>query len=272
MKPTWSQLLQEINRLLAPVKEIIVVIRANPSLDSLVAGVALSEALKKIGRRANVICPSKITGELGKLDIVESILNFIPQKQLEITISYKTGSLSRISFQKDVDSLKLNLSPESGQPVIDPSNIHYADFQVKPEAVFLIEVENLAHLQDFYQQNQEFFKQTPLINVDYHATNTNYGKINLIDTKATSVSEMVTLMLYDLRVHLSREVAKMLYQGIAFKTNNFSPEYFSANTLEAASICLRYQRKPRKSGPLPPPSQPPSQPSGQISPPPRSQS
>lgn len=232
MKPNWSQLLQEINRLLAPVKEILVVIRSNPSLDSLVAGVALSEALKKIGRRATVVCPTKITGELGKLNISKLILDFIPQKQLEITKSYKTESSVGISFQRE--------------------------HQVKPETVFLIEVETLAHLQNLYQENQEFFKQVPLINLDYHSTNANYAKINLIDTKATSVSEIVTLMLYDLRVPFSPEMAKMLYQGIAFKTENFSPEYFSANALEAASICLRYQKGIQK-------------PTGQATPLPRTQ-
>ena len=246
MKPNWSQLIQQLNSFLAPIREVLVVIRSNPSLDSLVAGVALSEALKKIGRHSNIVCPTKITGELGKLSLSESVLDFIPQKQLEVTVSYKTGSLSEIGFQKEVKSLRLNLKPEPGQEIIDPSNIGYKEHQIKPEVVFFIEVENLAHLQDFYQKNETLFKQTPIINIDYHPTNTKYGKINLIDTKATSISEMITLMLYDLRVHLSKEVAKMLYQGVASKTNNFSPEYFSANTLEAASICLRYQKQAQR--------------------------
>ena len=286
MKPTWSQLIQELNRFLAPVREVLVVIRSNPSLDNLVAGVALSEALKKIGRHSNIVCPTKITGELGKLSLSESVLDFIPQKQLEVTVSYKTGSLSEIGFQKEAKLLRLNLKPEPGQEIIDPSNIGYKEHQIKPEVVFLIEVENSAHLQDFYQKNETLFKQTSIINIDYHQTNTNYGKINLIDIKATSISEMITLMLYDLRVHLSKEVAKMLYQGVASKTNNFSPEYFSANTLEAASICLRYQKQAQRPGyqqfvPQQPGSQQPSPQApapqssgqtGQISPPLRSQS
>lgn len=277
-KLTWPQLIQQLNILLAPIREALIVIRPNPSLDNFVAGVALAEALKKIGRQANVVCPTKITGELGKLRLVESVLNFIPQKQLDINISYKTGSLSEIGFQKDLKALQLNLKPQSGQSVIDPSNIHYQERQIKPEVAFFIEVENLAHLQNFYQENEILFKQIPIINVDFHQTNTNYGRVNLIDTKANSISEMITLMLYDLRVHLSPEVAKMLYQGIAFKTDNFSPEYFSANTLEAASICLRYQKLQQKPGPQQPiPQQQPSSettsplPSGQISPPSRSQ-
>ena len=275
MKQNWSQLIQQLNILLAPVREIIVVIRSNPSLDNLVAGVALAEALKKIGRQANVVCPTKITGETSKLSLAESVLNFIPQKQLEVAVSYKTGSLSEIGFQKDPKALQLNLKPRPSQSVIDPLNIHYQEREVEPKAAFFIEVENLAHLQSFYEENETLFKKIPIINIDYHPTNTNYGKINLIDTKASSISEMIALMLYDLRVYLSPEIAKMLYQGIASKTGNFSPEYFSANALEAASICLRYQRKPQEptsQQPIPqqqqqPDSQPlPSQPSGQITP------
>jgi nanoRNase/pAp phosphatase (c-di-AMP/oligoRNAs hydrolase) len=241
-KLTWTQLLQQINYLLSPVKEIVVFIGPNPDLDALVAGVGLTEALKGIGRKANVVSPTKISGELGELPIAETVLDFIPEKQLETTITYKTGSLANISFQKEPDSLKLKLIPESGGQPIEPAKVNYKQHEFKPKAAFTIAIENLAHLQEFYQQNEQFFKQIPIINIDYHKTNAKYGRINLIDTKARSVSEMITLMLYDLRVRLSPEVAKMLYQGIGFKTNNFSPESFSANSLEATSICLRYQQ------------------------------
>lgn len=268
-KLTWPQLLQQINLLLSPVKEVVIFIRPNPDLDALVAGVALAEALKGIGRRANVVSPTKISGELGELPISETVLDFIPDKQLEATITYKTGSLSNISFQKDSDSLKLKLLPESGGQPIDPAKVNYKQHQLKPEAAFTIEIENLAHLQDFYQKNEQFIKRIPIINVDYHKTNAKYGRINLIDTKANSVSEMITLMLYDLRVRLSPEVAKMLYQGIGFKTNNFSPDYFSANSLEATSICLRYQQAIKRRAAAIPTSSPTTAtrpPSGQVIP------
>ena len=89
----------------------------------------------------------------------------------------------------------------------------------------------------------DFFNKATIINVDYHANNSNFGKANLIDPKSTSVCEMVTLMLYDLKFVLDDEIGQMLYSGLKTKTSNFAENYFSANMLEATSICLRYMKK-----------------------------
>ena len=172
----------------------------------------------------------------------DQIISFLPQKQLRIVIDYVTGSFSKAGMKKENTGLLLNLAPEPNQAVIEPLNVGIQSLDSKPEAAFLLEIENLFHLGNFYTSNQSFFEKTPLVNVDYHANNTLYGKANLIDPKASSLSEIVTLMLYDLRFVFDKEMAKMLYFGIESKTQNFQPGFFTANMLEATSICLRYQQ------------------------------
>lgn len=240
MEPKWSDLLKQINALLTPAKEVVVIVKPNPALDALASALGLTQALRKIGRRASLVCPAKITG-FKELKGIEEILTDFPKKQLAITVNYQQGSFDQGETQKTNKGLQINLLPQSGQSVIEPLNINYKEYQSQPDAAILIEIENLAHLQEFYQKNQSFFSQASLINIDYHPNNARYGKVNLIDPKASSISEMVTLMLYDLRVAMDEIIADNLYQGLANKTQNFAPNYHSANLLEAASICLRYK-------------------------------
>lgn len=260
MRPTWRQTLQQINALLTPAKEAAIIMSPNPTFDTLAGSLALSEALKKIGRRSSVVTPKeldkeKLLSEIEEKDRpknipgIDQILSFLPQKQLSLIVDYAEGSFSQGKMDKSSDGLILTLAPEKGQKPIEPLNIDSQIYESKIDVSFLMEISDTSHLQEFYTKNQAFFSKAPIINVDYHKQNTNYGSANLIDVKAVSLSEVVTLMLYDLRFIFDPDIAKLLYAGIQSKTSNFSKEYFSANMLEATSICLRYQ-KPIK--PLPP--------------------
>lgn len=244
-KPTWQETLQQVTTLLTPAKETLVLIRPNPDADNLAGGLALNMALKKIGRKSNLVCSAPITPEsVSQIQFdANQVLNFLPKNQLTLTIDYKNGSFSQGKINPSTEGFGLTLLPEPGQPPIEPLRIDSAIYISAPQAVFTVGVENLPQLGSFYQENSDFFNKTTLINVDYHSNNTNYGKANLIDPKSTSVCEMITLMLYDLKFVLDEEIANMLYSGLKTKTGNFAENYFSANMLEATSICLRYMKK-----------------------------
>jgi nanoRNase/pAp phosphatase (c-di-AMP/oligoRNAs hydrolase) len=259
MEPTWSEALQQINALLTPAKEVAVILRANPSPDTLCAALSLNTALKKLGRRSYLICPDKLE--------ISGILTDFPKKQLTLNLYYQEGSFQKAQTQKTGEGLNLLLAVQAGGQAIEPQELVTTEAELQPEVCFLVEVENLVHLGQLYQKNQAFFSQVPLVNLDYHQANSRYGKINLLDPKAVGVSEIVTLMLYDLRVPLDPEIAQELYRGLAAKSQNFAQNYFSANFLEAASICLRYQ-KPVKAPSPAAPANPAAAPAHPATPPP----
>lgn len=251
-KPTWQQSIQEINAVLTPTKEIVIITRPDPGFDNVAASLALALSLKKIGRRSRVVCPTpidpaKLFEGLQKEDVPEAlinnldqIVNYLPKKQLAITIDYSDGTFSQGKLDKTDGGLQLTMEPEEGQAPIEPLNISTQTVESKPNAVITMELENLFNLNDFYRTNQQFFTKIPIINIDNHSNNMYYGRANLVDLKASCLCEMVTLMLYDLRFTLDEEVSKMLYAGLKLKTQNFDQKKFTANMLEATSISLRY--------------------------------
>ena len=61
----------------------------------------------------------------------------------------------------------------------------------------------------------------PLINIDHHVTNTHFGTINWIDTRAASTAEMVLDLAESLRVPLDSDMALCLLNGIVTDTRGF---------------------------------------------------
>jgi nanoRNase/pAp phosphatase (c-di-AMP/oligoRNAs hydrolase) len=246
-RPTWAESLQLATTLLTPAKEVLIVIRPSPSFDLVCASIALSAAFKKIGRRSNIVCPTKIPPETITTPLPldgNQILDFMPKKQLTVTVDYQEGSFSQGKIQQGAEGVVLTLMPKAGEQALVPKKMESVIYESQPDVAVMLEVENLAHLTDIYLNNKDFFTKIPIINIDYHATNTVGGKVNFIDTKATSMSEVTTLFLYDLRFILDKDIAETLYKGIKSKTENFTEGRFTANMLEATSICLRYMNLP----------------------------
>ena len=69
----------------------------------------------------------------------------------------------------------------------------------------------------------------PDINIDHHITNLNYAKINLVDSKAVSTTEILVEILPVLGLSLDHSVAAALLTGlitdtIGFRTSNMTPK------------------------------------------------
>ena len=60
-----------------------------------------------------------------------------------------------------------------------------------------------------------------LINIDHHSDNTKFGNLNWIDKEASSVAEQIFLLSEILKIPLNKELATLLYTGIATDTGSF---------------------------------------------------
>ncbi|MCP4687949.1 MAG: bifunctional oligoribonuclease/PAP phosphatase NrnA [Desulfobacterales bacterium] len=77
-------------------------------------------------------------------------------------------------------------------------------------------------------------KSPCIINIDHHVTNTNFGDLKLIDTRACASAEIVHRLIKGLGVPLDEPMATALYTGILTDTGSFR---FSNTNRAAFSIC-----------------------------------
>ncbi len=75
----------------------------------------------------------------------------------------------------------------------------------------------------------------PIINIDHHSSNTQFGSINWIDANAASTCEMIYYLLREANLAISPTLASLLYAGILTDTLGFSLPTTTASSLRAAA-------------------------------------
>jgi phosphoesterase RecJ-like protein len=81
-------------------------------------------------------------------------------------------------------------------------------------------------------------QKTSLINIDHHASNTNFAPINLVDTKASSTCEMITALLYHSPIEIGQSTALSLLLGLITDSRSFQNEGIRYTAHLAAAILL----------------------------------
>lgn len=84
----------------------------------------------------------------------------------------------------------------------------------------------------------------PIINIDHHVSNENFGAVNWVDPNASSAGEMVYRLFKAMGMPLTREVALYLYIAILTDTGSFNYENTSSVTHEVAGELLGYGLDP----------------------------
>jgi len=81
---------------------------------------------------------------------------------------------------------------------------------------------------------------TTIINIDHHASNTFFGDINLVDTKASSTTEVLYHFLHSQHIEINPAIATALLTGLVYDTQNFSN---AGTSLDALSIASKLVQK-----------------------------
>ncbi|MDR2183315.1 MAG: bifunctional oligoribonuclease/PAP phosphatase NrnA [Clostridiales bacterium] len=86
---------------------------------------------------------------------------------------------------------------------------------------------------------EELFNRAPItINIDHHINNTNFARLNYVDTNASATSEVVFTII-NMHVPINKSIAEALYMGIVTDTGGFRHLSTTAETMEIAALLMR---------------------------------
>ncbi|MFC1810863.1 bifunctional oligoribonuclease/PAP phosphatase NrnA [Patescibacteria group bacterium] len=92
----------------------------------------------------------------------------------------------------------------------------------------------------FFEIKPDFFKKDiPLINIDHHASNKNYGSVNLVDADAASTTVILYEFIKFLQIPIISAVATNLLAGIYCDTGCFMHANTNADTYLIASDLMQ---------------------------------
>ncbi|MCX7805254.1 MAG: bifunctional oligoribonuclease/PAP phosphatase NrnA [Planctomycetota bacterium] len=84
----------------------------------------------------------------------------------------------------------------------------------------------------------------PIVNIDHHPSNTMFGTVNWVDPRASSVGEMVYLMLKQAKIPIPPEAVRALYAAIVSDTGRFSYSNTTPGAMRAAAELIESGASP----------------------------
>ncbi len=100
------------------------------------------------------------------------------------------------------------------------------------DLVISLDCSDLVRLGRFTEM--QAFDNVPLLNIDHHVTNLNFGDVNLVDARASSTAEIVLRLLEYMAVPIDAELAICLLTGIVTDTRGFRTSNVTTQVMEAA--------------------------------------
>ena len=161
------------------------------------------------------------------------------EDNLIITFPYSEGAVDKIDYYIQGDKFNISIQPSSTKTRLSEKDVEFSQSGGDVDYLIVLDADSLKRLGFIYSENEKFFKDKKIINIDRHITNSYFGETNYIEKSSSSTSELVYNLLDQLKVKIDRDIATNLYYGITTSTNNFSSFSVTAKTLETAAQLLR---------------------------------
>ncbi len=230
----------KVKDLLAKAKDVLVVTHENPTDDSIGSSLALYLGLTSLGKKVTIATPEPITVGLGSYVGVNKIISDLAaKKNFIISLDYIDGSIEKVSYNIEGDKFNLVIEPRAGYDSFSPDKVHYSYVGGSADLIFAVDTIHLGGLKKLYEASKDLFAGKPIVNVDRHANNAQYGGVNIVDPTASTTAEVIARLLSMLGVKLTVDIATNLLNAVYGGTANFTAANVSAGAFDVASVALK---------------------------------
>ncbi len=192
----------DLRPLLKNASNVIVTCHHSPDGDALAAILGFSSSLRLARWNARAVSPSSIPPSYRFLPGSESIL------------VYRQGEPG-----------------ENPDPAV-------SDLLLKADLVVALDCSDLERLGALYSENRAIFARVPVVNIDHHGSNSQYGTLSIVDPSAASVCELIVRLMDREDFPITSEIANVLLVGIVADTLGFRTGATSAATLRVAASLM----------------------------------
>ncbi len=226
--------------LLKPAEHPLILLPPVPSRDALATGIALSHFLVALGKKPT-LAADRIEEQMRELSFLprpETVISSISGAR-DFVLSFNTehNRILDVRTERFENELRIHLTPEHG--TIDPRDFSFILAKYKFDCVLIIDAPDKESLGKIYEINPDIFYEVPIINIDRHSNNEQYGQLNLVDVTASSSAEIVAHFIETTGTEfIDSVVAEALLTGIMSATESFQKKNTTPKTLQLASALM----------------------------------
>jgi hypothetical protein len=233
--------LSDLNAWLGQVEEVNILLPQKPRLDQVAAAAALSDSLNKSSKKTQILCPRSLTVEFSQVIGVDKIANQVEGRSFIININYPLKNIEKINWDdQEEERVSLVIEPKSQAPAISQDLVEFKRGDGRIKNIIALGFSSRAQLDQAIHSvgAKDIPNNLNLINVNIDQVEF-FGQIKLIDTEASSFSEVVAGVIEGLSLSFGSEAAQNLLLGLQAATNSFSLAEIGPGPFEAAAFCLR---------------------------------
>lgn len=235
-----EQIIEQIKK----SETILLCVAKNPNGDALGSALGFYLALKKLGKKTDVISPTPILEKYSFLPSSSLITHKLEgARDYVFLIDIEKDKLQQLRYEIQDNKLKIFITARDGN--LNEKSARLESSKFKYDLIIALGTADLENLGNVYDENSELFYEAPVVNIDNNPSNEYFGKINLVDVAVSSTSEIAYNIISELDEKLFDEnIATNLLAGIISKTDSFQNKNTTPKAfLAAASLIAKGANK-----------------------------
>lgn len=227
-----SQVQQDILSILKKANHVLVFPSSPLDCDSIGSALALYLSLKKLGKKVTIVAEETVPASynfLPEISAVSHELNFV--RDFIVTIDCRGEAPGNVRHEIQGNKINIIVTPAKG--AISKDSVAFSQGPVPYDCIVTVDAADVSQFGKMYENFTELWNLVPVINIDHHASNAGFGKINHVDIMAPSASTMVLPLIEELGPNLmDADIATLILAGLitdtgSFQNPNTTPDAFS---------------------------------------------
>ncbi len=256
---------QQASQAIGEAETILITSGQFPSVDQVAAVLGLTLILKKLGKKVYGVISDQLPKSVSFLPVDQLTSGFgetkvakpasAPAPKTEggdLVVEIEKAKVDKLRYSVTDGKLSIFLTPTDK---LTASDVHFRHVSAEAPAevetvsapevassdlpnfdvVIVLGVPTKARVDKVVSSHPQL-AEVPIINLDFHRTNDNYGGVNMIDPYAASLCEILVSIAESLQQGVIDEpIATVLLTGIVASTDRFTATHTSAKALTVAA-------------------------------------
>ena len=227
---------QQIFEQIKKAKNILITFNKTWEGDAIASALALFLVCKKQEKNVEVAAEkfndNALFNFLPAYNNIKTSLNV--SRDFIISLDTSNAKVGQIKYNTKENSLDFIISPKEGFFTHDDVSSDFENFRY--DLIIVLDTPDLESIGSIYDNNTNFFYKTPIINIDHHSNNEQFGQINHIELTAISTTEILFNLISEYSKNLIDEnIATCLLAGIISKTRSFKTQNITPQSLAISS-------------------------------------
>lgn len=225
---------QQTSESIRQAESILIVTGQNPTVDQVASVLALTSILKKFGKKVSAVISDDIPAAAKFLDTSQVERQLGGLRDFIMHVDLSRAEVDKLKYTIENGKLNVHVTPFSGAFKQQDVSYSYGDYQY--DLVIVLGVASYSRIDRVYAQNEQLLEDIPMVNIDFHRINEQYGAINLIEPNAAGLGELLVALSESLQTGLiDTQIATTILTGIMASTDRFTATHTTSKAMTVAA-------------------------------------